>query len=85
MNGLGSVRDLKQMTWITAVTVGTTTVEEDYWSSGIGQSRDHVVSSHLHVVVTARNPRAASTIAIGDTSGVSILVMRVRFDAHLAA
>ena len=21
------------------------------WSSGIGQSRDHVVSSHLHVVV----------------------------------
>jgi hypothetical protein len=38
MNGLGSVRDLKQMTWITAVTVGTTTVEEDY--NGLKSVRD---------------------------------------------
>ena len=38
-------------------------------------------SSHMHVVVTHTILAAASIIAIGDTSGVSILVMRACFDS----
>jgi hypothetical protein len=43
------------------------------WSSGFGQSCDHVVSSHMHVAVTEGILSAASTFAIGDASGVSTL------------
>jgi hypothetical protein len=41
------------------------------WSSGFGQSHDHVVSSHMHVAVTQAILSAASTFAIGDASGIS--------------
>jgi hypothetical protein len=55
------------------------------WSSGFGQSCDHVVSSHMHVAVTQEILSTASTFAIGDASSVSAMPLVLslnRFTSH---